>query len=114
MIRRPPRSTLFPYTTLFRSHAELDWEWLLAIGQLMHLKRAASGLDLGLDELIAESVRLGFAKGTAEAVVGWAAGRIVLHRGGTRVDHITTTDVDELAEAMHAFAGRADVTTLFG
>src|SRR2546422_7953256 len=23
MIRRPPRSTLFPYTTLFRSHFEL-------------------------------------------------------------------------------------------
>src|SRR3712207_7998518 len=31
MIRRPPRSTLFPYTTLFRSHelevAEEDLEW---------------------------------------------------------------------------------------
>src|SRR5256885_8330006 len=25
MIRRPPRSTLFPYTTLFRSNAEVDW-----------------------------------------------------------------------------------------
>src|SRR5690554_7423226 len=24
MIRRPPRSTLFPYTTLFRSNADLD------------------------------------------------------------------------------------------
>src|SRR2546427_4889179 len=24
MIRRPPRSTLFPYTTLFRSHARHD------------------------------------------------------------------------------------------
>src|SRR3712207_7933288 len=24
MIRRPPRSTLFPYTTLFRSEAEAD------------------------------------------------------------------------------------------
>src|SRR3712207_7271781 len=24
MIRRPPRSTLFPYTTLFRSHAGSD------------------------------------------------------------------------------------------
>src|SRR5256886_11059412 len=24
MIRRPPRSTLFPYTTLFRSYAELN------------------------------------------------------------------------------------------
>src|SRR2546430_6261556 len=25
MIRRPPRSTLFPYTTLFRSHTEPPW-----------------------------------------------------------------------------------------
>src|SRR3712207_8005384 len=25
MIRRPPRSTLFPYTTLFRSTVELAW-----------------------------------------------------------------------------------------
>src|SRR3712207_6935305 len=24
MIRRPPRSTLFPYTTLFRSHCNVD------------------------------------------------------------------------------------------
>src|SRR2546426_8889857 len=26
MIRRPPRSTLFPYTTLFRSHRALEAE----------------------------------------------------------------------------------------
>src|SRR5687768_18514004 len=34
MIRRPPRSTLFPYTTLFRSTAagEIDWE---AVEQLI-------------------------------------------------------------------------------
>src|SRR2546427_13054375 len=25
MIRRPPRSTLFPYTTLFRSHHRVRW-----------------------------------------------------------------------------------------
>src|SRR5256885_8365234 len=25
MIRRPPRSTLFPHTTLFRSHGFLKW-----------------------------------------------------------------------------------------
>src|SRR5438270_9812455 len=25
MIRRPPRSTLFPYTTLFRSSAQMRW-----------------------------------------------------------------------------------------
>src|SRR5258708_39831330 len=28
MIRRPPRSTLFPYTTLFRSLAALGVPWL--------------------------------------------------------------------------------------
>src|SRR2546427_13166413 len=26
MIRRPPRSTLFPYTTLFRSKKDLPWK----------------------------------------------------------------------------------------
>src|SRR3712207_8137743 len=28
MIRRPPRSTLFPYTTLFRSVRRADWSTL--------------------------------------------------------------------------------------
>src|SRR2546422_1920204 len=32
MIRRPPRSTLFPYTTLFRSHFRTDWLALREIG----------------------------------------------------------------------------------
>src|SRR2546425_9942712 len=34
MIRRPPRSTLFPYTTLFRSlrGRALDWPWTDATG----------------------------------------------------------------------------------
>src|SRR3712207_7026747 len=34
MIRRPPRSTLFPYTTLFRSAAADApcWRWAWAIG----------------------------------------------------------------------------------
>src|SRR5688572_32433779 len=27
MIRRPPRSTLFPYTTLFRSMTDDGWFW---------------------------------------------------------------------------------------
>src|SRR3712207_7846381 len=35
MIRRPPRSTLFPYTTLFRSMGKDDFLKLL-VGQLRH------------------------------------------------------------------------------
>src|SRR2546422_7162921 len=45
MIRRPPRSTLFPYTTLFRSYAAYQEEL-----------RRNSALDF--DDLIAECVRL--------------------------------------------------------
>src|SRR3712207_8519669 len=36
MIRRPPRSTLFPYTTLFRSHTIVV---LIAIGGLVNARR---------------------------------------------------------------------------
>src|SRR2546422_4945940 len=32
MIRRPPRSTLFPYTTLFRSQTQTDRDFDLWIG----------------------------------------------------------------------------------
>src|SRR3712207_7868652 len=31
MIRRPPRSTLFPYTTLFRSYRGADGTWRLDV-----------------------------------------------------------------------------------
>src|SRR5258708_21400274 len=36
MIRRPPRSTLFPYTTLFRSHLELVRLVVDAPGKMVH------------------------------------------------------------------------------
>src|SRR5260221_6515339 len=38
MIRRPPRSTLFPYTTLFRSQAALE-----QLGRALHRRREALG-----------------------------------------------------------------------
>src|SRR5256885_12663230 len=47
MIRRPPRSTLFPYTTLFRSSARA-WRQLalleLDLGELTEAKYAAQHL----------------------------------------------------------------------
>src|SRR2546430_12067467 len=41
MIRRPPRSTLFPYTTLFRSSSTSTPTWLLT---MIRLFSDASGL----------------------------------------------------------------------
>src|SRR5258707_4676838 len=36
MIRRPPRSTLFPYTTLFRSHRGTDSHFRRGAGHAHH------------------------------------------------------------------------------
>src|SRR2546425_4850715 len=46
MIRRPPRSTLFPYTTLFRSHHPFQGPHrrLRAAAQLARLRDHAVGL----------------------------------------------------------------------
>src|SRR5438270_8722190 len=47
MIRRPPRSTLFPYTTLFRSHRHLDAVALLkTLGATRAFTLAMSVLQL--------------------------------------------------------------------
>ena len=40
MIRRPPRSTLFPYTTLFRSSMVFKVHSLMIISQKFHCERA--------------------------------------------------------------------------
>src|SRR3712207_8372531 len=68
MIRRPPRSTLFPYTTLFRSHL-VGADALLRAGGELQPRTKAKGLveeepevqaadDLVLDLLLrAEDVR---------------------------------------------------------
>src|SRR5687767_15599620 len=39
MIRRPPRSTLFPYTTLFRSHEPLSAADVAVEGRAQHAPR---------------------------------------------------------------------------
>src|SRR2546421_9539071 len=50
MIRRPPRSTLFPYTTLFRSAFDADYLWRttrrrrVAIKQLLMNSRLVVGV----------------------------------------------------------------------
>src|SRR2546430_10525941 len=36
MIRRPPRSTLFPYTTLFRSHRQGDFASMMTPSEKHH------------------------------------------------------------------------------
>src|SRR2546426_5649038 len=72
MIRRPPRSTLFPYTTLFRSQLASEVRRLLAGGDYVVQQRL--GRVAGLDRFLQQA---GVSQNTGEQVieiVGHAAG----------------------------------------
>src|SRR2546430_6698595 len=63
MIRRPPRSTLFPYTTLFRSVRVLRMHGGIAVGSLDQRadgrgRRVEDGAAVALDHL-PEAARVG-------------------------------------------------------
>src|SRR3712207_6948126 len=61
MIRRPPRSTLFPYTTLFRSGGCWAWSvscWFLALSGTGRPRRSL-GLDAGVGQHAAPALLLG-------------------------------------------------------
>src|SRR3989449_6579956 len=53
MIRRPPRSTLFPYTTLFRSQRAEQLE----LPRIPHLAVRAHGFDLREQQVFRTGVR---------------------------------------------------------
>src|SRR2546425_11787974 len=102
MIRRPPRSTLFPYTTLFRSHRS----------------QPLTGADKGFDLVGVEPLRpgRGFVFGIDGAADGFAQGEnapAVFHRepgarlAAERTAHHGIIDAapeptDERADAVHA------------
>src|SRR5258708_28697228 len=57
MIRRPPRSTLFPYTTLFRSRANTatDWAPMSMVETVVNLKPESEWRrGMTQDRLVAE------------------------------------------------------------
>src|SRR5258705_7744723 len=56
MIRRPPRSTLFPYTTLFRSRRR--HERRAAMTEIDNLRRGLAGIATEVDAADRKSTRL--------------------------------------------------------
>src|SRR3712207_9276684 len=62
MIRRPPRSTLFPYTTLFRS-------WLKLMSWIAHDKRTQKELTFDLQPNVWYTLKLRAANQDGKAVL---------------------------------------------
>src|SRR5690349_22205893 len=59
MIRRPPRSTLFPYTTLFRS----TWEVVYKVVLPFTKTGVVGGIMLGLGRALGETMAVTFVIG---------------------------------------------------
>src|SRR5438132_7172596 len=102
MIRRPPRSTLFPYTTLFRSIVEFEREKSLAGGLLQVFQHALVAGDR-------KSTRLN----SSHTVISYAvfclkkknAERLTRHRPRlTNVSILGRQDSDTVM--LHDLAGR--------
>src|SRR2546425_10094266 len=93
MIRRPPRSTLFPYTTLFRSHED-------------HARRGCHAA-LQLKEALRDYARALGARGLEFAVrMGLNSGEVVLGRIGEdlRMDYTAVGHTVGLAARMEQLA----------
>src|SRR5256885_5024135 len=57
MIRRPPRSTLFPYTTLFRSVEDGELTFTASEDEVAALSRELVAAGLGITALVPERLR---------------------------------------------------------
>src|SRR2546422_9501000 len=68
MIRRPPRSTLFPYTTLFRSTNYIDLMTLCLKHENFDLSLEISDIAL---RFVPRSSRVRLERGVAMAMMGW-------------------------------------------
>src|SRR3712207_9057864 len=102
MIRRPPRSTLFPYTTLFRSRvplaelvAEAEHPLLGPRLVLVAAGAAEQGGEAVLLDRVEQHRRLGAVAGAVGLLLDQALGAGLGHRGDDPVDA-------ELADAAAA------------
>src|SRR2546430_10284825 len=103
MIRRPPRSTLFPYTTLFRSHMQ---------GARRHAAEIIRVVDFALRRLSIrpadlEGLVVGDGPGSFTGLrIGWAAAKGLAHEAGLELPAIPSLMAAAAGDRPHV-RGRA-------
>src|SRR2546429_4183158 len=70
MIRRPPRSTLFPYTTLFRSVMREMGKAMTGTGEASGDKRALSAAEAAISNPLIDETSMKGAKGLLISITG--------------------------------------------
>src|SRR2546422_3769310 len=119
MIRRPPRSTLFPYTTLFRSQLELPLPAKLPYGDRKTLELFADLLakimpfDLVIDEQMADGREARVSRSSVCGSWGAIAGslRYFADRFGVPRASIEGTQIPE--RAIRRYARRSPPAVVF-
>ena len=97
MIRRPPRSTLFPYTTLFRSETE---DLKSRQGDKRRTKISHDAYDLSREELEAhEQIVITYSQGGYVKRIPADTFRRQ-HRGGKGVSGMNTRDGDPIRDLL--------------
>src|ERR1051326_9141708 len=100
MIRRPPRSTLFPYTTLFRSVTLRSW-----MGLIFGCVRPRGGYYRRHREGLNESgLRVSVAVGAGGGAAGYA-GSAAVHAGGQPEAAARAVGADAVSDSRAAGAG---------
>src|SRR2546422_6198991 len=87
MLRRPPRSTLFPYTTLFRSiFPTMPWRWLAVAASVVFVVILAWALipsryGLDAEQLVAQEVVSSHVPRAVQRLdrIGWGSERSEEH-----------------------------------
>lgn len=72
-----------------RGNVRFDYPWLLTAHMLfLPTKAAEMGMDIGLDGLIADALRLGYRRTSTQVSVSWPLTRILLRAGLTHARFI--------------------------
>ena len=97
-----------------RGYICLDYAWLLGAGHLYTERLALYlGIDLGIETLAADAVRLGFNRIAANAAMRWCVGRIALHTGLLDATQFRAEHIEELLEAIRRFGERPDLPEFY-
>jgi hypothetical protein len=96
-------------------HAWIDFEWLLGVHYLGSTMAAAHlGVDLGVDDLHQDAVRLGYTGGAVRSQLYWGLARLVLHQGDADTASLGEDDIAALENAIDCFAEHPDIAKLHG
>jgi integrase len=97
-----------------RGYIHLDYAWILGVGHLRTERLALQlGINLGIEALTAEAVRLGFDRVSSLASMRWCVGRIALHTGLLDAAQFRINHLEELLEAIRLFGERDDLPLFY-